>query len=337
MTRHLYCCYGSIYKYLNIINKLAPHVITSLLLAGLLCGCHAEDPPIGQFDHGGTVDSWRPPDQPPTCEGAPKLAAPKLDAYPNPTAHPVQPFRGVAPGAATITARVGSVTFKPVSVGSDGHFCIEAQLIPDAVNTVTFTPWDANTCPGIDTTITLTHRTTPGVDAGITTLQNVAKSQPVSAAEAPDSGDLSYIVDGDAKSTATFSFWDWDWGGACDKYVWVRVDLGKVYNVTKVKILWPPQVGSDYARCYGVLLSSSTAPVDPDPQQIQDWETVKEESNGLPQDQVILTAPTAARWAALLMYENASSGLTETFVLGDLEVWGQDPNAVPPPPPDKCE
>ncbi|MBW2530327.1 MAG: discoidin domain-containing protein [Deltaproteobacteria bacterium] len=283
------------------------------------------------------MDTWVAPDLPPTCENAPKLSAPKIDPYPNPTVHARQPFRGVAAGAARITARVGAVTFAPVDVGADGRFCIEAQLIPDAVNTVTFTPWDPISCPGIETTVTLSHKTVAAADAGVTTLQNVAKGQPVSSQDAPDKGSLSYANDGDPKSTVTFSFWDWDWGGTCDKYTWVRVDLGKVYNVTKVKVLWPPQVGNDYGRCYGVLLSSATAPVDPDPSQIQDWESVKEESNGTPQDQVILINPTAARWAALLLYENASTSLTETFVLGDFEVWGQDPNAVPPPPPDRCE
>jgi len=328
------------YKYLNIIKKLDTRTNPAMLVAALcslLWSCQAEGPPSGVYDHGGVPDLWVAPDLPPSCENATKLPAPKLDPFPNPTAYASQPFRGVAAGADKLIARVGSMTFAPVTVGSDGRFCVEAQLIPDAINTVVFTPLDKNGCPGIETSATVTHRTTASADAGVTTLQNVARGQPVSAGETPDEGELSYIVDGDAKSTVTLSFWDWDWGGTCDKSVWVRVDLGKVYNVTKVKLIWPPQVGSDYATCYDVLLSSKTAPVDPDPAQIQDWESVKEESNGTDQDQVILINPTPARWAALLLYENASSGITETFKVGELEVWGQDPNAVPPPPPDSCD
>lgn len=307
------------------------------ILVVALAGCQAVEPSKGQYDRGFMPDSWIPPDLPVTCENTPKVAAPKLDPYPTTTGYAIQPFRGVATGAATITARLGSVTFAPVKVGSDGRFCVEVQLIPDAPNTVTFTPWDQYTCPGIETTIMVTHKTTPGVDAGVTTVQNVAKNQPVTSNETPDEGTLSYAVDGDPKSSVTLSFWDWDWSGTCDKHAWVRVDLGKVYNVTKLKVLWPPQVGSDFARCYAVLLSSKPAPVDPDPQQIQDWETVQELDNADSQDQVVLVAPTPARWAAVLMYENDSSGLTETFKLGEFEVWGQDPGAVPPPPPDRCE
>jgi len=337
LTRQGPCCYLCMCKYLNIIKK---HVRPLLLpaLCGLIFGaCQAGDPPQGQFDHGGVPDIWVPPDLPADCEHAPKLSPPKLDPYPNPTVYALQPFRGVAVGAKKITARVGSATAKPVDVGSDGRFCIEVQLIPDAVNSVTFTPWDQNTCPGQETVITLTHKTTTVLDGGVTTLLNVAKGQPVTSDEKPDKGDLSYAVDGDANSSVTLSFWDFDLGGTCDAFAWVRVDLGKVYTVTKIKIFWPASVQSDYATCYSVLLSPNSAPVDPDPAQIQDWQTVKQESNGTPQDPVILTVPTAARWAALLLYENRSSGWTETFALGDFEVWGQDPNAVPPPPPDKCQ
>lgn len=337
LTRHSCGCYPLSTDNTNFIGKLVTRSKLGLLLLALFsCACEAEDPGTGTYDLGYAPDYWSAPDLPPTCEGAQKVSPPKVDPYPNPTGYAIQPFRGVAPGAYQITARVGSSTFKPVLVGSDGRFCIEAQLIPDAVNTVTLTPWDRNTCPGFDTTVTLTHQSQSKSDAGVTTVQNVARNQPVTTEWAPESGTADYAVDGDPKSVLEMSFWDWDWGGTCDKSVWVRVDLGKVYTVTKIKVLWPPQVEDLYARCYTVIVSPKSSPVDPDPQQIQDWETVKEESNGTSQDQVILISPTAVRWVALLMYENASTGIYETFKLGELEVWGQDPNVVPPPPPDRC-
>jgi hypothetical protein len=45
----------------------------------------------------------------------------------------------------------------------------------------------------------------------------------------------------------------------------------------------------------------------------------------------------AARWAALLLYENESNGMYENLDLDEFEVWGQDPDATPTPPAEKCK
>jgi hypothetical protein len=181
------------------------------------------------------------------------------------------------------------------------------------------------------TTVSIQHKTTPSVDAGMPTIQNVAMKQPVDEQNMESGSQLSFVVDGDENSYVEFSFFDT--GGSV---AWVRVDLGKAYTVSRLKIKYPAQVDSEYAKVYTVLLSPKAAPVDPDPSQATDWKTVKQESTGGPEVQDIKISPESARWAAFLMYENGSMYLWENFRVAEFEVWGQDPNAQPPPPPDRC-
>jgi hypothetical protein len=37
-----------------------------------------------------------------------------------------------------------------------------------------------------------------------------------------------------------------------------------------------------------------------------------------------------------MLGENDGTGIYETFDIAELEVWGQDPDGVPPPPPASC-
>jgi hypothetical protein len=235
-------------------------------------------------------------------------------------------------GATQLYAQVGASTSTPVNVNLDGSFCIEVQLIPDILNQVTFTPLDANGCPGTSTKASITHKSAPKVDAGISTIQNVAKGQPASQQNMDSGEQLGFIFDGDAKSSAKFSFFDT--GGT---FAWIRVDLGKSFTVSKFKIRWPSSVGDDYAKEYQILVSKKPAPVDPDPASL-DWEEANHTTNGDATDQIIPIAPESYRWAALLLYENGgwSAVLKEYFNVAEFEVWGQDPNATPPPPPDSC-
>lgn len=315
---------------------------TSLLLTVVVgvsgAACTAGEPPYRTWDTLYTPDAFIVPDSPPGCPAKSPLQAPVIDPYPNPTVYATQPVRGTAPGAAQVLAQSGVGAAAPVTVSASGKFCIEVQLIPDAPNKVMVTPLDDNGCVGPSSEIAITHKSsTSNQDAGVPTIFNTAKGQPITTSHSPDKGVSSYVNDGDPKSFAKYSFWDWDMGGTCDRHVWVRIDLGKTYTVSKLTAKWPPQVSGNYATCWAMLLSSKASPVDPDPKAFSDWKTVKETSIGGSQNQVIAISPEPARWAAFLMYENATTSMTETFELAEFEVWGQDPNAVPPPPPDRCQ
>lgn len=312
-----------------------------LLISCLMLGCKAGDPHQGVYDASLSPDGFVLPDLPPGCPSVPVLQAPVLDPFPNPTAYGLQPFRGVVPGAnsgqETITSQGGTGSFK-ANIGTDGRFCLEVQLTLDSPNNITFLPFDKNGCPGQATTIYITHKSAAQVDASLPTIQNLAKDQPISAAADPDEGLISFINDGDENSFAELSFYDWDvLNSTCDAFTWIRVDLGKAYTVSQVKIKYPPQVEDYWAKCYGVLASQLDAPVDPDPAEVTEWVTVEDKSTGTETEQIIDIAPQPARWIALLLYENNRSSLWEAFRVAELEVWGQDPDAQPPPPPDRCE
>jgi hypothetical protein len=313
-----------------------------LLLASLLAACRTDPPELPKFDKTGHLDTLFVPDWPASCQSAAKLAPPALDLFPNPTTYVLQAFRGRCPGADMVSARAGGVSSAPVKAGTDGSFCIEVQLLADSPNTVVFQGIDPNGCPGQETQISITHRTgTKPADGGILVPTNLAKAADIGSDPKPEQGELSMVVDGDYGSYVKLSCshtWT-PWGDCGGDPVWVRVDLGKVYTITKAKAVWAAAAGNDFAKRFAFLLSSEAGPGDPSTTSGA-WKVVKEESsNGESKETLIALSPEPARWAALLMYEDNSGGLhlSETFQLAELEVWGQDPNAVPPPPPDRCK
>ncbi len=228
----------------------------------------------------------------------------------------------------------------PITVGPDGYFCVEVTLLPDSPNSVAFTPLDQNGCPGIETVITITHKTTAVVDGGITTPTNVSENAPLTIIEDDlEENSKEYINDGKESTYATLGFWELFDNGACDKATWVVVNLLKTYTISKLKVFWATNVDYEYASCYTLLLSEQESPVDPDPSHA-DWIAVLPGGhieNSDAKDQIHTINPQSARWAALLMYENGESHPKEIFKIAEFQVWGQDPNAVPPPPPDRCE
>lgn len=311
---------------------------TILAMVVAVVGCTVDQPETPKYDSTVVADVISVPDYPPGCPKLVNLMAPKLDQYPNPTAYAKQPFRGTCAGAATITATGGAGT-STANVDSKGKFCIEVTLILDAPNTVKFQCLDAQGCPApTATTINITHKSSPKSDAGITVPINLARNQPITAQPAPKSGSTKSVVDGKSGSYAGFEFWDRDiiGPGTCDNCAWVKVDLGKTYTVSEFKVSWFAQ--KNYAKCYTILTSSSAAPLTPlcDKANVG-WKVHKQETAGDYKPQSIKINPVAARWAALLMYENESSGMYENLDLDEFEVWGQDPDATPPTPPDKCK
>ena len=313
------------------------YTATVMAIVLATAACTADKPDTPDYRDKGVADVVPVPDHPPGCPKVSTLMAPKLDQFPNPTAYAKQPFRGSCPKAATITATGGAGT-STANVNSNGKFCIEVTLILDAPNTIKFVCLDSQGCPGPATTINITHKSTPKSDAGITVPINLAKKQPISALPAAKSGSTNNVVDGKSGSYAGFEFWDRDiiGPGTCDNCAWVKVDLGKAYTVSEFKITWFAQ--KNYATCYTILTSSSAAPPSPlcDKANVG-WKVHKQEKAGDYKPQTIKINPVAARWAALLMYENEGSGLYEYLDLDEFEVWGQDPDATPPPPPDKCK
>jgi hypothetical protein len=301
-----------------------------------LLACTADPIPNKQYDVNGSPERTTQPDRPAGCTGKTPLPAPVFDSYPNPTTQQLQPFRGNAPGADLITARGGKDATQPVSVGSDGRFCIEVSLTPNSLNAITFSTTDKVGCPGKETLVTVTHKSAPKVDGGSSAPINVAKGAAIISSATPDEGALAAVNDGDPATSAKFSFFDYTSG--CDKNVWIRIDLGKVYQVSELKVRWATDAGSNYAACYALLLSSSASPGDPDPAQTATWTVAKQDQAAPAGDQnIAISPPTLARYAALLLYEDGSTDFYETFKVAELEVWGKDPTTTPPPEPDRCK
>lgn len=330
------------------IRSLA--LLSALLVASGVASCTADPAKSIYFD---TIkppkDLFPPrPDGPVNCPNPPTLPAPVLDPYPSQTTQLRQPFRGVAPGATQVVAQGGLGNTAPVSVGSDGRFCIEVELIPDAANSIILTPISKSSCFGQTTKVSVTHKSSPTQDAGGSTApQNLALAAVVTAgvtgstdALTPKKGSVASVADGDDKSWAQFEMWDPEVSSTCDKAVWIRFDFGKAYTITRFKLRWGPLAVNDktYAKCYTLLLSAKASPGDPDPAS-GDWIVAHQATNADDKVQDVTINPESARWAAVLVHENGGTNVLgyETFDIADIEIWGQDPNVVPPPPPDTCD
>ena len=325
-------------------------LLSTLLVATGAVSCTADPPKTITFDKGPQREDLLPPppDAPPGCPNPPTLPAPVLDAHPSLTTQLRQPLRGVAPGAKQVVAPSGLGNTAPVRVGSDGRFCIEVDLIPDAANSIILTPISKNGCFGQTTKVNVTHKASPTQDAGGSTApQNLALAAVVTAGVTgskdpltPEKGSVASVADGDDKSRAQFKIWDPEVTSTCDKAVWIRFDFGKAYTVTRFKLRWGPLATNDktYAKCYTLLVSSKASPVDPDPAS-GDWIVANQTTGADNKVQDISINPESARWAAVLVHENGGTNVLgwETFDIADIEVWGQDPNVVPPPPPDTCD
>ncbi|PIE19095.1 MAG: hypothetical protein CSA65_03385 [Proteobacteria bacterium] len=311
----------------------------------LLASCTAETPPTVTFDTIANKSDLFPPmpDAPPTCPNPPVLPAPRLDTNsPTLTTQQRQPLRGSAPGAAQILATTALGTSKPSPVDASGRFCIEVELLPDAPNQVVLTAMTSNSCFSPPTSHSITHRSPAQTDAGGSTApQNLALASVITSGSTPKIGSIAALADGDVNSWTQFEMWDPEIKEDCtNRHVWVRFDFGKAYTITRFKLRWGPLATSEktYAKCVTLLVSAQTSPVDPDPSS-PDWIVAKRLTDGNEKAQDLTINPESARWAAILLHENGGNSVLgyETFDVAELEVWGQDPNVVPPPPADTCD
>ena len=323
---------------------MKPHPPTpgTLFLLLLVAGCTAEDPGTVQLDQFVKQDRYFIPDNPTRCSDASVPAAPRLNVYPNPTPYALQPFRGQCPGAAWVSARVGTSTANPTRVSSNGSFCIEVQLIPDAPNVVQFQCLDKNGCGSAELSASILHKSKVSADAGISQMTNLAKGQTVTvnaSAISIKSGTANLITDGNVQTSVKVEFWDPELSTTCNKCAWFKIDLGKTYTISKLRVKWGPSAGSSYGVCYNMILSNITSPTGPDCATNSDWKTVVQESTGIANPKEHIISPVQARHAALLVYEDGGGDILgyEKFDIAEFEVWGQDPNATPPPPANRCK
>lgn len=311
-------------------------LLVLLAVAGQ-AACKAGDPPHMLLDQG-PDDGAIQLDVPSGCPLPPTLVAPEIEPLAlSPTPHAKEAFFGRAPGAAFVVAQGGFGVSAPVSVGTDGSFCLEVDLIEDAPNTLKFVGLDSRGCPGNATTINVVHASNKVADGGASGLQNVAaRLVPTAVAGQPTSGALANATDGNDSTTTELSFWE-PGDTDCNKFVWLRIDLGKVYTISRIRIRWPAGVGGTYARCYAVVASNNPAAGPPDPAST-DWHLVVDEQNGDATTQTKDFNPRSAQTLGFLFYEDGRDvNPYDTFTIGEIEVYGRDPDSSPPPPYRGCQ
>jgi hypothetical protein len=305
-------------------------VLSALLLTLVAAACKAEDPPVGPRDS--TVNDAATPDVS-GCT-APSALKVTLDTVPSPTCYTVQPLRGTAKGAATITAQGGVGAAAPRTVNqSDGKFCIEVMLNSDSLNVITLQPIDANGCPGLEEKVNVSHQTCLQPDAGVA-VTNLAVGAAVNANKKPSQGDSSYLTDG---KTSTVVEYAGGWGVA-NAGIKLSVALKQAVQVETIVIRWRDAKGSgcDYGADYKLAYSSLSSPGEVD--LSGPWSELKSVNDGAGgvETYTYSSNKPLARHVGLIMDQNGCSGWTETFALAELEIWAKDPSSVPLPPADRC-
>ena len=307
---------------------MKPLIVTVLAL-GLACS--AGEPDTKQYD-AKVVEDTGIPDAPQGCPPASTLTL-SVESYPDPTCYTLQPFRGQAKGADRVVAQGGAGAAQPVTVSADGSFCIEVLLNPDSLNTITFSPVDADGCPGQDLVRTIEHKTCAQPDASVGEI-NVAKGAGVTTDATPSAGSNTDLVDG---KTDTVVEYEGGWGWT-DAGIWVGVALGQPVELEKVVVRWRDSKGNGcaYGASYKIAISAYSAPGKMDLNS-GTWTELEDVSGGDGgEDSFTLASPKPlAQHVALLLNKDGCTGWSETFALAELEIWARD-SGTPAPPPDRC-
>jgi hypothetical protein len=311
------------------------YFLLCLPLLFVLVSCRADTPPNVSQDYGTPDRLPLAPDLgQPTCPPIDTLTSPTLDNGTVQTATQTPyPLRGAAPGAASLAISVGGAFFVG-NVSTNGTFCVEVELQPNVPNTLQLIPRDSRGCPGRPLSATITHKTLPNQDAGVSpTLENRALNGGIQSNQDVDKGSLPQLNDGIETNGATLSMWD----PLNDNVTWIRIDLGRSYLVSRVRIVWGNTAIADesYATKYAIALTDDENVKDPEQ---AGWTVPVQDSMAKPETQEVHFKPVRARTAALMLYEDGGTSYfgVETFSIAEIEVYGQDPNASPPILPDSC-
>ena len=236
---------------------------------------------------------------------------------------------------------------------TSGQFCLDVKLTPGAVNKLEVRAQDAvrgtsdATIVEVEQSPCTPDSETPKPEAPKSV--NVAVGQPVTTRDKPKKNQPGFATDGDNSSyvevggsDGTFG-WN-DWKG------WVMVDLGKLYELSKIVVRFKDRDGSGdkYATKYKVLVSSMSDPGNPDLDNGK-WIEVGSTGDGdggtdtwnLSQTQPI------ARYVALWLQQDGKphwkenigipfvgKKYDEIFDVSEIEVWDVPKKSVTDGPPD---
>lgn len=289
-------------------------------------GCRADDPSPGQYD-GGRTDQ-KQADFFQNCPSPSPLKV-SIKGYVNPTCYTIQPFQGLAQGADHIVAQGGAGTAPPAKVNAvDGSFCIEVQLLPNALNNIVFSPIDHQGCMGVPTSKTIQHHSCSQPDAG-TSQVNIALGASVSSSEQPSQGQGFFLVDGNPSTVVTYTG-GWGWS---DAKLFIGLGFSQQVAVHRIIVRWRDAKGGggcDYGESYDVAVSAFSNPG----KDLKSgaWTMIQEVKNGDGGTDSFTVPAAQAKNVALLLHTDGCVGWSEKFALAELEVWAIDPGSVPPPP-----
>ncbi len=300
-------------------------------LFSLLCSCGAlPEPTMPAGDP--AEEKIDPNDPPPKPEDAPPPEVPTLASLPSRYGYDTVPVRGRGEAFATVFVEGGKA---PVATDTDaaGNFCVDVPLKESERQTLEVFVQDERgvtsdpAAKEITQDASLAQYETPTQP-----LVNLAPGLPVYADETPKDGLLRDATDGDPTTSVNMS----------KSFVWV--DLGDLYDVETIEIIFPDQVGSgndEFATEYLVMSSSQTSPTLPPSPSSADWTVVYDiyPGSGIAAgdggaDTFALPTPMRTRYIAFYLIENNKTDWfsSENIRFAELRIDGRSTEALPAQP-----
>ncbi len=213
---------------------------------------------------------------------------------------------------------VGGASKGAGDVGTDGTFCVDVAL-KQGSNKLTFVTQreDGNVSDPTSLTVkydpSLATDTTPTDDSHTGSVNDQAQNK--SAASTEDGTNMAALTDGSDTTVCDFT-------DSSLTYPIIYLDLGTVFSVQKVEIVWADDANSDgeYADEYDVITSVDAQAATPtDGSSTGGWSQASSVSGatggngdgGL--DTFTYGTPISARWVGIAVYSNNVSYFTNPF------------------------
>jgi hypothetical protein len=300
-------------------------MILSILLGAFHAGCGLADDPPGS---GPQIDASIPSSD--TLQGN-QMQMPMVDPLPEVVCDDTVPLQGTAPvGSSVFVVGGGTTGLATDTHPVTGRFCMDVPLNTGTLNTLTIRAQDPVLGMSDPVVRTVTHSDScdtnsdpqPDPTPEQPATKNVALGSEARDATPPETGNIDFLTDGDDKTVVTYQ------GGYAwlDFKGWVSIRLDAIYMISRIVVKWRDgavEGGDSYASKYKVLVSSESDPGDPNLDNGR-WTVVGDISQGVggvEEHDLTDTKPMVQHVALWLEKDAADWTWSETFAIGEVEVW----------------
>lgn len=295
----------------------------ALALAVALAGCGIEDTePLTAPDSGVPATDTGPAGQ---------IQPPTPDPVPSSVCTDTVALQGTAaPGASVIVFGGSTSALSTDANPLTGRFCMDVLLVKDSSNSLQLRAQDPTLGMSDAVTVTVAHSSNCTDDATKPPVEqpkskNVAIGAPGTSKDSAEEGNAGFLTDGDSATFVRYAkVCHWYSSPTChfeDYNGWVYITLDKLYEVDKIVVRWKDSDG-DFGKEYKILVSSMSAPGDPDLKNGY-WTEVAtiKDGDGDEDSFDLKSGKILAQHVALWLQNDGATSSSENFSIAELEVW----------------